>query len=71
MTTIEKFKSLSPARQRLAIHAAITLNGRPGGGAKFDESRYKQGRKMYSTYALSLMDILIDRIKTKFIPGVK
>lgn len=65
MNLIQRFQSLTPAKRKRVLNAAINSNGRVAfGSARFhDEKRYREGRVIRSTYPVSLMDILIDKIK--------
>ena len=62
---IQRFQSLPLSKRKRVLNAAINCNGRIAiGSARFhDEQRYRAGRKIGSTYPVSLMDSLLSKIK--------
>lgn len=65
MNLITRFQSLSEDKRIRVLNAAINSNGRVAfGSARFhDEKRYREGQKIGSTYPVSLMEVLIEKIK--------
>jgi len=65
MNLIDRFKSLAPAKRKRILNAAINCNGRVSiGSPRFhDEIRYREGRMIKSTYPLSVMEVLLTKIK--------
>jgi hypothetical protein len=64
MTTAEQFKAAAPARRRRLLHAAINSNGRLWvTSVRQDEARYHEGRTIRSTYPVSVMVVLMQKIK--------
>ena len=65
MTLIQRYKSLTLAKRKRVLNCAINVNGRVSiGSPRFDdERRYKEGRVIRSTYPVSVMDVLLSKIK--------
>lgn len=65
MNIIARFQSLTPAKRKRVLNLAINVNGRASiATPRFhDEQRYKEGRIIKSTYPLSVMSVLLDKIK--------
>lgn len=64
-TLIQRFQSLTPAKRKRVLNAAINSNGRAAvGSPRFhDEIRYRNGQIIRSTYPVSLMETLLSKIK--------
>lgn len=65
MNLISRFQSLSAAKRKRVLNAAINSNGRISTTSPrwHDERRYREGRKIISTYPVSLMETLLSKIK--------
>lgn len=65
MNLIQRFQSLTPAKRKRVLNAAINVNGRIaiGSARRDDEKRYRAGQIIRSTYPVSLMEVLLSKIK--------